>query len=141
MPDSPRCSCPILAMVPMVYSTSGVTLSTFCRCETAKTSRSGVASAASMARKRRRAAGADRRGHAGEQHHLAQRQDGQCQSFSHVETTPYESPFYPGEMTDQREIVGTFAPSVPGITHSLTVSPEQLTTAASVPGTAAAGRS
>ena len=50
MPDRPRCSCPILAMVPMVYSTSAVTLSTFCRWETAKTSRSGVASAASMAR-------------------------------------------------------------------------------------------
>ena len=50
MPERPRWSCPILAMVPIVYSTSGLTLSTFCRWETAKTRRSGVASAASMAR-------------------------------------------------------------------------------------------
>ena len=50
MPESPRWSCPIFAMVPMVYSTSELTLSTFWRCETAKTSRSGVASAASIAR-------------------------------------------------------------------------------------------
>ena len=50
MPDSPRWSWPMRAMVPMVYSTSGVTLSTFCRWETANTSRSGWLSAASMAR-------------------------------------------------------------------------------------------
>ena len=51
MPARPRCSCPIRAMVPMVYRFSGLTCSTFSRCDTAKTSLSGVASAASMARR------------------------------------------------------------------------------------------
>ena len=40
---------------------------------------------------------ADRRGHAGKQHNLAQRQDGQCQTFGHVETTPSESPYDRGK--------------------------------------------
>ena len=72
-------------MVPMVYRTSELTLSTFWRWDTAKTSRSGVASAASMAR---RVAGRPAPIGAvtpGKQHDLAQRQDRQRQTFTHLD--------------------------------------------------------
>ena len=43
--------------------------------------------------KGRRSPGSDRGGDPGEQHHLAQRQHRQSQTFGHVETTPSRSPF------------------------------------------------
>src|SRR2546429_1133615 len=49
-PPRPRWIWLILVIVPVVYSTSGVTVSTFSRCATAKMRRESLFSAASMAR-------------------------------------------------------------------------------------------